>query len=457
MALTGFPVTVCRAGFMLIVSSLIYLITGYKDAITSLFIAGFLIILISPYAALDIGLWLSLLATLGILVIVDMLSDRYKEKRFLSKAFGAITLSLVFSIFSISATAAITALNFNGISTLSIISTAIFSPIIELFVYLGIGLLVLGDIIPLGAPLIKLGSFIENFAGILSDVEVSFASSDFVFVKILLIISTIAFTVFSLATIKRKKIFIALISFLIIFSSLSALILTDVVNSHESIVSYSENGEDNILIKNEGTVILFDSSSHKRSVAYKNNDLLTNENITDIDYYVCADYGYYLPESIEIMLTYNKIDCVLVPAPKNEYEESIFDNVSRVMSDFRAELGCYNDLEIINLGPIEMLVPFRAYEHNSFAFTFKVCNEIISYISSGALEHIFYSDELLYVSDYLIFGDHGDSYTDKFYIDEVGNNVSKIIIYDEKIIPDLRYMKDKLPTVIDAGSRIVIK
>ena len=59
MALTGFPSSVCRAGLMLIISSVVYLLSGCKDNLTSLFVALTVILLVEPYAALDIGLILS--------------------------------------------------------------------------------------------------------------------------------------------------------------------------------------------------------------------------------------------------------------------------------------------------------------------------------------------------------------------------------------------------------------
>ena len=66
MTLTGFPVSVMRAGLMLILSSLLFLLSSAGDSITNLFISITLIIIVQPYSIFDISLWLSAFATVGI-------------------------------------------------------------------------------------------------------------------------------------------------------------------------------------------------------------------------------------------------------------------------------------------------------------------------------------------------------------------------------------------------------
>jgi predicted membrane metal-binding protein len=63
---------------MLILSTVLFLLTGCKDGITSLFMASTIIILVTPYASQDVGLWLSILATFGIIVAVEMLNENYR-------------------------------------------------------------------------------------------------------------------------------------------------------------------------------------------------------------------------------------------------------------------------------------------------------------------------------------------------------------------------------------------
>ena len=132
MTLTGFSVSVTRAGVMLICSSLLFLLSRTKDSMTSLFIAVTLIVISSPYSIYDTSLWLSAFATLGIVVFSEIQNGRV----FIHPSVNWIITSLLSTFFALGATFVFTSLKFNGISMLAPIATLIFSIIIEIFIYI---------------------------------------------------------------------------------------------------------------------------------------------------------------------------------------------------------------------------------------------------------------------------------------------------------------------------------
>lgn len=71
MALTGFSPSVLRAGIMLLLSRLALLLGRDADTLNSLGAAVVLILLANPYGALDVGLQLSYLATMGIAAFTE--------------------------------------------------------------------------------------------------------------------------------------------------------------------------------------------------------------------------------------------------------------------------------------------------------------------------------------------------------------------------------------------------
>lgn len=81
MALVGFPMSVCRAGIMVIASALGALLFAKREGVTSLFAAMLLLCLISPYAIFDIGLWLSFAATLC-LILISQYQNKKNEARY---------------------------------------------------------------------------------------------------------------------------------------------------------------------------------------------------------------------------------------------------------------------------------------------------------------------------------------------------------------------------------------
>ena len=79
LALTGFSISATRSVIMLLIVYLSILISGLPDSLTSLSIAGFIIVLFSPGAIVDAGFWMSFSATLGILVYMSPINIFFNE------------------------------------------------------------------------------------------------------------------------------------------------------------------------------------------------------------------------------------------------------------------------------------------------------------------------------------------------------------------------------------------
>ena len=72
LLLLGFPPSATRAAVMLGVTYLSYLLSAKSDPLTSLGLAGAVILAVTPYAVADAGFWMSFLATLGILTVMPI-------------------------------------------------------------------------------------------------------------------------------------------------------------------------------------------------------------------------------------------------------------------------------------------------------------------------------------------------------------------------------------------------
>ena len=79
LILTGFSISALRAVFMLWVVYLVFLFSEEADPPTTLFVSVAIIILFFPYAIGELGLWMSFLATLG-LVTVYPVAEEYIRK-----------------------------------------------------------------------------------------------------------------------------------------------------------------------------------------------------------------------------------------------------------------------------------------------------------------------------------------------------------------------------------------
>ena len=75
LILLGFPPSATRAAIMLGVTYLSHLFSKSTDPLTSLGLAGAVILAVTPYAVLDAGFWMSFLATLGLVTLIPPLNE----------------------------------------------------------------------------------------------------------------------------------------------------------------------------------------------------------------------------------------------------------------------------------------------------------------------------------------------------------------------------------------------
>ncbi len=98
LILTGFSPSACRSVMMLLIVYFQFMIAEDNDAVTTLFSAIALIVLISPYAVSDLGLWMSFLATLGLLTVYPLWEEslgRIRAKRGILKPLARVTRTVL--------------------------------------------------------------------------------------------------------------------------------------------------------------------------------------------------------------------------------------------------------------------------------------------------------------------------------------------------------------------------
>ena len=138
LILLGFPPSATRAVIMLSVTYLSYMISERADPLTSLGLAGCLIIAVTPYAVVDAGFWMSFLATLGLITLMPLIQawlDRpaHREapllwqllRKDLVKPLAAVAVGLTAMSFTLSIVAAV----IGEMGVLSPVSTILLTPL----------------------------------------------------------------------------------------------------------------------------------------------------------------------------------------------------------------------------------------------------------------------------------------------------------------------------------------
>lgn len=136
LLLLGFPPAATRAVIMLGVTYLSHLLSERADPLTSLGLAGAVILAITPYAVADAGFWMSFLATLGLVTLMPLLSrwlmaDKAKGPLLLRTALRGLVkpaTAILVGIVAVSFTLFVVAVVIGETSVLSPVTTLLLTP-----------------------------------------------------------------------------------------------------------------------------------------------------------------------------------------------------------------------------------------------------------------------------------------------------------------------------------------
>ena len=454
MALTGFSVSVVRAGLMLIISSILYLLSRTKDSLTSLSLAVVIICIASPNAIMDISLWLSALATFGIIAFSEFTSDIIKPK---TKA-GAIAkyfiLAIMASVFAISSTLAVSTVAFGGFSIMAPIATIIFSFLAEIIMYLGCVMMLVGWLIPIGwliAPLCKLMTFL---AGVFSSIKLSYVSSNFSFAMIAIILYSVIFYLFLILKLKRPKIAFNIVVILYAITTLLPTIATVKQNHTETIAYLSDYKADEMLIRSKNEVCLINSSQYSKNLAYTSLDLLEDANVTHLDKYYLTHYSWSIDDEIDVLMYNISVEAVYIPEPRNEDEETILKILYKTVEKSRTKVVVFKKYETVKVGEYSInLLYSEPYGNTSMnAFTVAKGDQVYTYLSSGLLASANSDlyERYISLSDHVILGEHGKKYKNRIYLSETYEDLDSLIIQSENVF----LLQNNMQFYLDKGSNI---
>ena len=417
VAISGFSGSILRAAFMLFMASLSFFSRRENDSYTSLFIAVAIIIIFQPSAVNDIGLWLSFLATFGILIYYELFSEKLKEdhKTYGKRILRYISLSLWISFFAFIFTLPLTALLFGEISIMTPVSNLIFAILID-------AELVLSFLAPFFCKIKLFSRICEFFGGFIISAVTFLANISNIYISVSYISFYVALTLFFayiIYLLYRKFKFKALLTRF--FCSFVALMLVlgictaNNLRKEEFIYSKNNNKTNDeylILIDNGKASVIDFSSENSSSFNYIIN-VLKEENITEISSYIFTHYHYRLTTSLESACSKIKINRVLLPIPNNETDINYAKKAVEILKNRNTAYEIYeNDKEIFVDGykdfSFYLEIPEVSSSKNELilAFKFKQTNFVYASLSETYASYIPFSEK----TDVFIVGNHERNY-----------------------------------------------
>lgn len=436
MSLTGFPTSVMRAGVMLIIAALLFLLAHRADSITTLFVAVTVIILAEPYAAFDIALWLTATATLGILIFVEFREtlEHWRKRTFGKKIINAVTFPVLISLFAFGATFLLSASNFKSFSLLAPVATPAYSIVIEIYMYLGILLLICGRFLSLGKITNLIGGFITESIRSISSINGIYVSAEYIIVSVVLIVFTLSFAAFAILNIQRKRSAVTLLVCMIFVVFLTAFSCS-LYSKNALHFDYSLSGTDEcIVMQDQRSSTILDLTTPNTAAISLEVQYLMDIGLTELDHYIFTSYSSYTPAAVERLLGAVFVEELYLPAPQNEHEFAIARRIVSENSDSKSVLHFYETGEFIKCNAYAVFPAYRSADTNKLAFTVLYRDEFYTYLSSGMLENDTKNVALSLIDgcNTLILGRHGNSYSDYKFIYQV-EDLERLVVSSKNL------------------------
>ncbi len=444
--ITGFSLAVIRAVIMVLFVYAAYWFRTDSDNVTALWVALFLIVAVSPSSIRDIGLWMSFLATLGILLVSSVHSELMAKWQIAKRPFYVrwgvkILLSLSVTLAAIVATCGIQWICFKEISLVSPLCNLIFAPVATWIMFLGIVFWMVSPLPWLSAVIAKGLNFL--CLGMISLMEnisqwrniVLSMNYDFVPYIVIPLLSVLAFLI--LIRLKRKwLIFIPPLAAVIAFAVCLSVNTYSTQNVCE--VCYLKNGKSEMLVMtNQGSAAVCDMSTGGYAHLMKAVEQARSMNATEIDTLLLTHYHTYHINSLQRLNERYRIRKIFLPMPAKESDISIYNRIVEELSDSGTMLYMYKSGESISLTDaccIEMQkAPFlKRSVQDIFALTVQGNRDRLTYLTSA-----YYESEgatLPEPTDFLILGTHGPNFRTSPSPAFFGDNHFSAVIYSEPLL-----------------------
>ena len=328
--ITGFSLSACRAVLMLYSVYIAYYALEDNDPVTSLFVSILIIVLIFPHAIVDLGLWMSFLATLGLLTVYPILEEKIpypkrmkNPKKAVLKILRDILLVAIMTVVANMFLLPVIWYYFKEFSLVSVLANLFINSLSSLFL-LSVPLMLLISQIPfIGAAACACVSFLADvlieIVGFCSKLPGATVSLKYEFCTYIAIFFTVSMTVMMIVKLKRKFLVLlpyacSVVAFIICFSIYSLWISVPEVDY----VNYSRN---EMLVVNDNTDLSICDSTNGGFGAYvQAKNIMDDSYATEIDNYIFTSCHEGHITSLELLSQIAVIHSVYVPTPKTSNE-----------------------------------------------------------------------------------------------------------------------------------------
>ncbi len=332
LTLVGFALSAVRAVIMIAVVYLAYILRTPHDPRTSLFFAGFFILLVFPFAVCDIGFWMSFFATFGIIIVSPCIGKLWQPKRrdgtlkiIVLRAVKYIISALIITLTANLSVLIFSCLFFGQVSLISPVSNLILAPLATPIIFFAAMTMIFYFIHPPAAELCAnitsaLGDIMLDISAHLSDMRGIVLSLEYDFAGPIICIFAISTLILLIIRLRRR-------SFVLLPAAVCALAFCICLGAYnlraadQSEISYIRDQDSEMLIISEcGSTVICDISDGYYSRFALAGIISRGHCATELDALLLTHYHSRQASGVKRFLDNYKTRTLLLPEPQNDYE-----------------------------------------------------------------------------------------------------------------------------------------
>lgn len=421
LALTGFTASALRCVFMLWITYVVFLFAEETDPRTTLFSALTLILLAFPYSVYDLGMWMSFIATLGLITVLPVfqkklprLRTKNRVARVLYKVGRGALLVSVMTVISNAFLLPIQWYFFGEMSLVCIPANILLSPVTTVYMVISVVTLIVG-----GIPFVstacafcvnKLTALIVLIARAFSSFDAATVSLRYGFADVLVVLFTAALSVFLVIQLRRKwLVAVPFASFILAFGTCLAVFNA---SSPKAITYYGKRTSEQLSFAEAQTLCIVDMSGG----AYGGfADALSDAReygTTDVDTIVFTRINARHVSSMDYFLRSAVVKRIYIPLPDAKDAKAVENatELARLALSCGTQVELYADGTEFSLDGISFKIRLIAGESKTgVAVLSTTDNESFAYADAIALSENSEIKNGVANADTLIIGNNGIS------------------------------------------------
>ena len=444
---TGASPSIARAVLMLGVLTLGYYWNTDYDPLTSVSVVLALLLLISPNAVLDMGLWLSFVAAASILIFLpafDIVQEFLYAKLTISpKLIKAICGAITAVVVGLAANLALLYLQarfFGEVSLGSVPATLVLSVPTTLLLVLSVITLIIP---PIGIVTAFVGDVMLSVTEWFSNIEGILIPLNDIFSQICALAVLLTLVFIAVAKLKRVKRWCLVPLALSFITILASLCVTYLPNRGISFSFVHAGGGDLILFTNKDKSVMVDFSDGTAGGGVQLIGIANDLRVTELDDLVLSHYHNRDTYFILSMARRIRVKTLHLPHPNDDKERSIANQLAKEAErhGIKVVFGV-DDLAIEDLSVLAFEHSTMPHgRHDALLFSAEAKGEVFTYINGSLPEssHFEKMHDMLNIADYVIIGDTGFSNSESTSITHNWKMHKIVYVTEEKL---LRFIPD---------------